>query len=203
LLGAWLTCFHFMYYDLLLTVFPFFVLLADPSSYLRPTLFAVVPLAKDALDPEFAHFYRPWISDRTPPPAPWLLSKYKNVWVVNRLVPNILLLLIVIEHFVPRVGLGGTVTFVYGSLPMQASTMHDDEGHVLLYRKVNDLANVRVTTALYDDGQPWDTYAIMALWLWCGLSLLFWPGPATKQLPKASIEDGTPTEIISSTALLS
>src|SRR5207244_1967679 len=41
-LGAWLSCFHFIYYDVLLAAFPVALLLTDPRRYLRPVRVEVV-----------------------------------------------------------------------------------------------------------------------------------------------------------------
>src|SRR5207302_5889243 len=38
LLGGWLSCFHFMYYDILLTALPVCLLLTEPGRYLVPRL---------------------------------------------------------------------------------------------------------------------------------------------------------------------
>lgn len=38
LLGAWLTCYHFMYYDVLLAALPVWLLFTDPRPYLHPVL---------------------------------------------------------------------------------------------------------------------------------------------------------------------
>jgi arabinofuranan 3-O-arabinosyltransferase len=44
LLGAWLSCFHFMYYDVLLAALPVFVLVAEPCRYLERKHLAAVLL---------------------------------------------------------------------------------------------------------------------------------------------------------------
>jgi hypothetical protein len=43
-LTAWLTCFHFMYYDALLAVLPVFLLLTEPREFLRPAWLRWEPL---------------------------------------------------------------------------------------------------------------------------------------------------------------
>jgi hypothetical protein len=57
LLGTWLSCYHFMYYDVLLTAFPVFLLLSEPRRYWEPTFLAWEPLVLWHA-PEFA----PWRS---------------------------------------------------------------------------------------------------------------------------------------------
>jgi hypothetical protein len=44
LLGAWLSCFHFMYYDILLTVLPMVLLFVEPRRYFEPSFLAWEPL---------------------------------------------------------------------------------------------------------------------------------------------------------------
>src|SRR5216683_8159263 len=41
LLGAWLSCYHFMYYDVLLTALPVALLLTEPRRYFEPALITV------------------------------------------------------------------------------------------------------------------------------------------------------------------
>lgn len=43
-LGAWLCCFHFMYYDVLLTALPVLLLFDEPRRYLKPRVLVTVPL---------------------------------------------------------------------------------------------------------------------------------------------------------------
>jgi hypothetical protein len=44
LLGAWLSCYHFMYYDVLLTALPVFLLFTEPRQYFQPRFLAWEPL---------------------------------------------------------------------------------------------------------------------------------------------------------------
>jgi hypothetical protein len=44
LLGAWLSCYHFMYYDVLLSALPVFLLFTEPRQYLVPRFLAWEPL---------------------------------------------------------------------------------------------------------------------------------------------------------------
>jgi hypothetical protein len=159
LLGAWLSCFHFMYYDMLLTVLPVFVLLAEPRQFCEPILYAVVPLNREAKDGELANYYGPWPANYWPPLLPLLQPVFRNVWTLNRMVPNVVLLLLMIEHLLPHLGIGATVT----SFWWQGSR--------------------KLTTALYDGGQPWDTYLIIALWLWYGFRWIRTPRPGSSKPP--------------------
>jgi hypothetical protein len=84
LLGAWATCFHFMYYDVLLTALAVFLLFTEPRRYLEPIYVG-------------RHNSR----------------ETGNVCVLNRLAPTILALLIVTQPLLAtRLGtlaLGDTV----------------------------------------------------------------------------------------------
>src|SRR5207253_4623986 len=46
LLGAWLCCFHFMYYDVLLAALPVLLLFAEPARYFEPLYLTNVPLGR-------------------------------------------------------------------------------------------------------------------------------------------------------------
>jgi hypothetical protein len=84
LLGAWMSCFHFMYYDVLLTALPVLLLFTDARQYLEPHFLAVGPPRA---------------------PAPLLKAGYRRLWVVNRMVPTLALLLFVPEYGFPLFGL--------------------------------------------------------------------------------------------------
>jgi hypothetical protein len=83
LLGAWLTCFHFMYYDVLLTVLPAFVLLADWRSYLKPRL---ITWPRGAVDTELRPYYEPRRASTVLPPFALLEAGHPRIWVANSLV---------------------------------------------------------------------------------------------------------------------
>jgi hypothetical protein len=198
LLGAWLACFHFMYYDVLLTVLPLFVLLAEPRRYLEPVLVALVPLKEPPGD--FAGYYRAWPVDAPPPLVPLLRPEFRNVWVLSRMVPNLFFLMLVVEHLFPRIGLAGTITGMWLE-PLRMTTVREADGALLVYRKVVDMASMQVTTAIYDKGHPFDTYLAMFLWLWCAFLWLRTPRtppPAAKEpeLARAPPMVGEPSEQI-------
>jgi hypothetical protein len=101
LLGAWLSCFHFMYYDTELALLPVCLLLADWRRYLRLTFVEITlfrPLDEKSY-PEWSDYYRPQPEVPTPPMGllkrvPWLERGQRSLWVVNRAVPTLVLLLI-------------------------------------------------------------------------------------------------------------
>src|SRR5262249_42469931 len=109
LLGAWLTCFHFMYYDVLLSALALFVLLAEPGKYLEPILFAVAPLTEEQKADDVGRYYAPRPAEGSPP-APVLRPAARHLWVLNRMVPNVLAVLLLIEHSEPRIGLSMSVS---------------------------------------------------------------------------------------------
>ena len=49
LLGAWMMCYHFMYYDVLLAALPVALLFMQPRRWLEPIFVAVLPLAAASL----------------------------------------------------------------------------------------------------------------------------------------------------------
>jgi arabinofuranan 3-O-arabinosyltransferase len=125
LLGAWLCCYHFMYYDILLAALPVFLLFTDARRYLEPIYLVLVPLPGPALGAGLEEYYQLHPA-RDLPETPLLRPRYHNIWVVNRMIPSLVLLLILTQPLFPEIGLGG----YYGT--------------------------------------PWDTFVLMALWLWSG-----------------------------------
>jgi hypothetical protein len=165
LLGAWLSCFHFMYYDVLLTALPMFVLLAEPRRFLDPILVAIVPLARSPAD--LTAYYDPWLVERAPL-APVLEPGLRNIWVLNRAVPSALALLVAIEHGFPQLGIGASVTSTWWT------------------------SQLKITTSLYEEGQPWDTLCILSLWFWCGI---VWLRTPVLHPPKAPVPPALPEVI--------
>jgi hypothetical protein len=124
-LGAWMCCYHFMYYDVLLGFLPLGLLFTDPRRYLKPLLLAVVPLRRSLADPGLIAYYQPALPRGAIRPSPWLRPAYGQIWVLNRMAPTLFLLLVAVQHLFPL--------FNWGC-------------HY---------------------GQPWDTFCLMWLWLWC------------------------------------
>jgi arabinofuranan 3-O-arabinosyltransferase len=86
LLGAWLCCFHFMYYDVLVAAFPVCLLFAGPA------------------------------------------PRARALWVYHRLIPGLVVLLVLLSQ----------------------------------------LLRLRPSAAAAGLAIPWDTFCLLALWLWCG-----------------------------------
>ncbi|MFI4983235.1 MAG: hypothetical protein ACHQIO_23020, partial [Nevskiales bacterium] len=177
-LGAWMCCFHFMYYDILLTALPLFVLLAEPRRYLEPIFLAIVTVPRQHLGDELASYYAPRPPKEHPPTLPLLKAGYRNLWVLNRMVPNVLLLLLFIEHGLGKFPLGVTVAGWLYNTPVQAQSatvQYENQQFYVVYHRAPDLKEARLTTTLWHGGQPWDTYLFIFLWLWCGLLWLRTP----------------------------
>jgi hypothetical protein len=111
LLGAWLSCFHFMYYDVLLAAFPVCLLFVDAGRDLGPTRLVAAPL--------------PVLHAAAPPGSPpW--RWYRQTWRGNRLGPTLVVLVLLTQPLRPLLHEGSPLD------------------------------------------QPWDTFCLLALWLWCG-----------------------------------
>jgi hypothetical protein len=161
LLGAWMACYHFMYYDVLLTALPLTLLFTYPGQYVEQTCFlvifwrrwlsprrwgrrhlrrvlrAVVLISRDYLGLHLARRPQKRAADTYPPGALLLSERRLRIWLLHLMPPLWLAALMVIEHSLPKFGLGP------------------------------DVGN-----------EPWDTYCVMAVWLWCGLAWLWLPNPA-------------------------
>jgi hypothetical protein len=102
LLGAWLGCYHFMYYDVLLAALPVALLFTEPRRYLEPMLVAVIPLVAGRLPAGLRRYYQPALARACPPPGP-LVRAGPHVWVLNRFVPTVTVVLVVLENLaLPR-----------------------------------------------------------------------------------------------------
>jgi hypothetical protein len=104
LLGAWLSCYHFMYYDVLLAALPIFLLFTEPRRLLdvkflgRPSPVPVAGKPPGApgvlLSAEVLTYYQSGL--REPPPMPLLPGGTLPRWVWNSLPLTLLVLLCVL-----------------------------------------------------------------------------------------------------------
>jgi hypothetical protein len=106
LLGAWMSCIHFMYYDVALAALPVSLLFVDPARYLEPLLVAVVPLNRAGLNPTFRQWWRPGPHFEQRGDLPIIRISHANIWVLNRVEPTLLVLLVATTTVFPLVGLG-------------------------------------------------------------------------------------------------
>jgi arabinofuranan 3-O-arabinosyltransferase len=116
LLGAWLACYRFMYYDVLLAALPVILLFRGPGRYFAVRFLRACD--REAMDrqPAWWDYYRPALKDPTPPPAALLPGAGKARWVYNPFPPTLLAYLIVVpflaahldhsHHFPPFSTLG-------------------------------------------------------------------------------------------------
>jgi hypothetical protein len=177
-LGAYLTCFHFMYYDALLSALALAVLMADPRPYLRARAFAVAPVALAAAVP----------ADRalTPPAAGPSPLGPRMLGYVNSFPLTILMLLLVVENSLSGLELEGTFGVRYFGAPPTGSATEP-----------------MVPRVKADTGPrfPLDTYLLLLLWGWCGWRLVAkrdepTPGPSLQggetKLVRANDVGGAP-----------
>ena len=107
LLGAWLSCFHFMYYDVLLAALPLFLLFTEPARYLRPAYVLWRALPAGWLPAATRGYYQARFASGRPPALPDLAVDYRHLWVQNRMIPTLAAALYVTQPLFPSVGLGG------------------------------------------------------------------------------------------------
>jgi hypothetical protein len=146
LLGTWFCCFHFMYYDVLLTALPLFMLLTTPGEYLIPHAFACV-----ALDPkEKKHTLHRYLAPRLARIYPMSRNELGygvgNIYVRNSMTLTLIVLFLVAALLLPGLNVAVTVAF--------ALLEHSALPHRLQY-----------STAL--KGTPWEIACLLAIWLWC------------------------------------
>jgi hypothetical protein len=106
LLGAWLCSYHFMYYDVLLTVLPLTLLFVEPARFLEPLLVAFIPLTGVGVREKLATYYDTQMDGTAPSPVPSLSLGHGTVWVCNRVEPTIYVLLVATLFVFPVIGLG-------------------------------------------------------------------------------------------------
>lgn len=148
-LGAFLSCYRFMYYDVLLSLVGVACLFAEPWRLFRTRVFGLSPAAPLS-DPERE------LGQPSVPAAPF---GSRVLGYVNSFPLTVLAGLFILDNVLTAMGVEATV----GVLAWEISTTAADGS--------TGLATPRVradTTILY----PWDTVLVIGLWMWCGVRLL-------------------------------
>jgi hypothetical protein len=146
-LGAWASCFHFIYYDTLLAALPVSLLLLEPRRFLRPVLLAVTPAPA-----ELAGYFGPRPMCEPPPEPTAVAAGPRTVAVMNSAVLTLVGLLILFEQSFHALAIHATVSV--GALPSDGAFPNP----------------VRFSTEQH--GTPWDTFLLLALWAYCGARVL-------------------------------
>src|SRR5262249_49005765 len=97
----WLSCFHFMYYDVLLSALPVFLLFTEPRRYLEPWLLAIVPLADAGWGDGLRPYYQPRLARAYPTPVLLVHAGYRHVWVLNKMGLDLWALLLSNQEVLP------------------------------------------------------------------------------------------------------
>jgi hypothetical protein len=160
LLGGWLSCYHFMYYDVLLAAVPLAVLFAEPRRWLEPLVVCV----RGAFSPRWPllqidrltrlpggsallDYYRPRLARSYPELPPGFPVGHDHLWVVNSVVTYLVLAL-----------------FLLRSILLQLE--------MDLYRS-----------------PPYDTFLLLAIWLTCGVMWLWQGREAASQKEGAGTQE--------------
>jgi hypothetical protein len=156
LLGSWLSCFHFMYYDVLLTALPVLMLLTEPRRYLQPTFLTIAHGSEAQPGEELIEYHRPGLALAWPGGAEFVQLGNRNVYVLSSLTLTLLALFAISDLTLPLLEIAVSVSakgLQHGPVPMP----------------------LRFSTAL--TGTPWNTFFLIALWAWCGWQT--WRMPST------------------------
>jgi hypothetical protein len=148
-LGAYLTCFHFMYYDVLISAAVLAVLFADPKQFLRTKSFVVEAATEEPKVPAERELPAP---ATTPKPFGARIRGYLNSFPLT-----VVLALFVVENSLSGMELEATVGIrYYASPPTDGST------------------EPKVPRLKGDTGvnYPLDTFLLLMLWAWCGVRLV-------------------------------
>ncbi len=148
--GAFLTCYRFMYYDVLLAAMGCIVLFADPLRFLRTQVFglSLVPLPAS------------FIAQRAlcSPIGRSNLLAARSLGYVCSFPLTIFVLLLVYENMVSGMDLQATVA--YGYFARVTSAQGGSTGFAIPKFQFDTGVNY-----------PWETALVFLLWLWCGWTL--------------------------------
>jgi hypothetical protein len=148
-LGAYLTCYRFMYYDALLAAMGCAVLFAEPSRFFRTRLFGL------AAEPAVPGATRELPA---PAPAPHSALGPRLIGYFSSFPLTILVLFLLYENSLA--GLDVRATLGFGYFGRVTTGDHGVTGHA-------------VPKVEFDTGidYPWETALALALWAWCAWRL--------------------------------
>lgn len=174
LLAGWMACFHFMYYDSLLSALGFLVLLDPPRELFRPKLVTFqLPGGGPALDATAAEYFLPRLAEKHPGAAA------QRTWVANSLVIYVGIALLMIHYTVPYFGLGATFTAGHRS-PVEVSSAGEalvKDGKTVMHTRQIEIVS---GTA----GPAYETWLLLALWAWCAMRFVI-DQPACRSMKAA------------------
>jgi hypothetical protein len=162
--GAALTCYRFMYYDLLLSALGFGALLAEPRNFLRT--FAI-GISRNSFIPALGE-----PRDRFQPVL--VADSLHSRWIgyLNSFALSVLALLLLVENSLSGMNLQATLGFGYYA---RVTTGSDGVTGVTIPRLVGDSGS----------SSPLDTYLVLSIWCWCGLKLILGEENQTAAHPKS------------------
>ena len=148
-LGAWLTCYRFMYYDVLLSIVGVACLFAEPWRLFRTRVFGL------NFEPQLLEVG----SAILPVAAPARPFGPRAIGYVNSFPLTVILGLFVLDNLLT----GLAVEATFGVLGWGRPTTSPDGSTAMSSPRVRADSSI---------SYPWDTVLILALWAWCGWRLL-------------------------------
>jgi hypothetical protein len=145
--GAFLTCYRFMYYDVLISSLGFVVLFAEPTRFLRTRIFTFS-----------SELHSPFHPTPLNPKVGNSLGS-RLLGYVSSFPLTILMLLLLFENSLNGMQLEGTFGIAYYA---QTLTAPDGSTRGVTPHFVADTGS----------NYPWETFLILALWAWCGWRLI-------------------------------
>jgi hypothetical protein len=166
LLGAWLSCYHFMYYDVLLSLLPLFLLFAEPRRYFEPRFLGWEPLV----------FWYP------PELAPWRVATTQGRSPPGRVRGGV-------ASFLALPGANyGWIANPFALLALVFVVLNEQ----VLEPNPDWFPEWLRIFKIY--GFPWNTVCLLVLWLWCAWLWVRQPRDTQKQtsaygqLPLTAVE---------------
>ena len=149
-LGAYLTCYRFMYYDALLSLVGVVVLLAEPARLLRTRVFSFALESK-----------RPDVGERRELGQPPVPSRFGAFWTgyLNSFPLTLIALLLIFENALTGMDLQATFGFGYYS-------------HTITNKDGSTATTVPKIVADTSSSYPTETFFMLGLWIWCGVQLI-------------------------------
>jgi hypothetical protein len=175
LLGAWMCCFHFMYYDSLLSAVGVIALLADPGKFVRPLVVRFGTQSTANVSNAWTNYLRL----RLPRSHPDLNSDDSTadspgsgIWIANSFILYALFALIFIQATFTYLGI--SATFQAARFPPVNVTSRTENGtiDVIGTNGQPSMRTRQLVVVTEQTGPPWDTYCLIGIWVWSGVCTL-------------------------------
>jgi arabinofuranan 3-O-arabinosyltransferase len=165
LLAAWMSCYHFMYYDILLAAIGIMAVFDPPANIFRRKLVAFQsPDGRARIGKASIAWFRPRLARFHPG---LFGANVGRTWIANSFFVYFFVVLLLIQHTLPWLRLGMTATAL--RFPLRPSF---SDGTLVVKDGKTVMRARKIVGDAGPNGAPLDTFCMMLMWAWCGVVVI-------------------------------